>query len=139
MAHVAQRRVPISIPNARLATVPQDCQSQSPAQVLVVDSVTGVLEALGRELVDENDTKVDEEAEIEAEDDRSTSVENPVEVVDPDADTDDIESVDAELLRVLVTRLDRVVLTLVSVVHTATPSSFVVVVIVLSTVIPNSS
>jgi hypothetical protein len=99
----------------------------------------GVLEVLGTELVDENDTKVDEEAEIEAEDDPSTSVENPVDVVDPDADTDDIESVDAELLSVLVTRLDRVVLTLVSVVHTATPSSFVVVVTLLSTVIPNSS
>jgi len=127
------------MPNARFATVPHDCQSQSPAQVLVVDSVTGVLELLGTEFVDDNDTELDEDAEIEAEDDPSTSVESLAEVVDPDADTGDTESVDAGLLWVLVTRLDRVVLTLVSVVHTATPSSFVVVVIVLSTVIPNSS
>jgi hypothetical protein len=105
----------------------------------VVDSVTGVLELLGTELVDDNDTEFNEDAEIEAEDDPSTSVESLAEVVNPDADTDDIESVDAELLWVLVTRLDRVVLTLVSVVHTATPSSFVVVVTLLSTVIPNSS
>jgi len=105
----------------------------------VVDSVTGVLELLGTEFVDDNDTELDEDAEIEAEDDPSTSVESLAEVVDPDADTGDTESVDAGLLWVLVTRLDRVVLTLVSVVHTATPSSFVVVVIVLSTVIPNSS
>jgi hypothetical protein len=127
------------MPNARFATVPHDCQFQSPAQVLVVDSATGVLELLGTELVDDNDTEVNEDGDIEAEDDPSTSVENIVDVVYPDGDTDDIESVDAELLSVLVTRLDRVVLTLVSVVHTATPSSFVVVVTLLSTVIPNSS
>jgi hypothetical protein len=49
----------------------------------------------------------------------------------------DVED-DGEELRVEVTKLERVVLKLISVVQIATPSELVVVVIVLSAVIPNS-
>jgi hypothetical protein len=48
------------------------------------------------------------------------------------------DSLEVEEVGVAVTNSDRVVLTLVSVVQIATPSPFVVVVIVLSTVIPSS-
>jgi hypothetical protein len=64
-------------------------------------------------------------------------VDTPVLLVDDDDEVKEFEPVLA-VVGVAVTNSDLVVLTLVSVVHIATPSPFVVVVIVLSTVIPNS-
>jgi hypothetical protein len=110
---------------------------------LVEASLRGdaVAEGAMMEMVDEAD-----ENEIEAEE---LDVEVPVADARPEdrvlllgleiaEEVGDERDLVTELLPVGVTVADRVVLTLVSVVQIATPSPFVVVVIVLSTVIPNS-
>jgi hypothetical protein len=84
--------------------------------------------------------KVEEDIDVEVDDVDwllALVVDTPVLLVD---DEDEVDAVELELVVVgaAVTNSDLVVLTLVSVVQIATPSPFVVVVIVLSTVIPSS-
>jgi hypothetical protein len=142
-AHVAHNSRPTRTPKPRLAITPHACQSQCPTHVLVEASLRGdaVAEGAMMEMVDEAD-----ENEIEAEE---LDVEVPVADARPEdrvlllgleiaEEVGDERDLVTELLPVGVTVADRVVLTLVSVVQIATPSPFVVVVIVLSTVIPNS-
>ena len=64
-------------------------------------------------------------------------MDTPVLLVDVEDEVDPVE-LGLVVVGVAVINSDRVVLTLVSVVQIATPSLFVVVVIILSTVIPNS-
>jgi hypothetical protein len=104
----------------------------------------GKAEGSGIEVVEEADIadiKLEEDTEVEVDDVDdwllALVVDTPVLLVD---DEDEVDVVELEVVGVgiAVINSDLVVLTLVSVVQIATPSPFVVVVIVLSTVIPNS-
>ena len=141
-AHVAHNMRPTRTPKPRFATTPHACQSQSPAHVLMEAKVRGEAVAEGATMdtvdeADENDIEAEELEDepkdviplialdlVENEDERDRELEEVLEEV--------------ESVGVAVINADRVVLTLVSVVQTATPSPFVVVVIVDSTVIPSS-
>jgi len=130
-------------PKPRLATTPHACQSQSPAQVFtdVKARGDGNAEGSGVGLVEEGDIEVEEDMNFEVDEVDDwllvLVVDTPVRLVDVE---DEVDAVELRLVvvGVAVINSDRVVLTLVSVVQIATPSPFVVVVIVLSTVIPNS-
>jgi hypothetical protein len=129
-------------PKPRLATTPHACQSQSPAQVFteVKARGDGKAEGSGVEVLGEADIEVKEDRGVEVDDVDwllALVVDSPVLLVDDDDEVKDVES-ELVVVGVAVTNSDLVVLTLVSVVQIATPSPFVVVVIVLSTVIPNS-
>ena len=138
IAHIAHRSSPTRTPNPRLATTPHACQSQAPAHVLtdVIASGDGIAEGSEIEKLDEADIGFEvEDIDVGVDDvgDRLVLL-----VLDPLVLVEEAD-VEAVLLGVAVTNPDLVVLTLVSVVQIATPSPFVVVVIVLSTVIPNSA
>ena len=136
-AHVAHRSIPTRTPNPRLATTPHACQSQSPAHVLtdVIASEDGIAEGSEIDGLDEADIGLEVEGIDVGVDDVGDRL--VLLVLDPLVLVEEAD-VEAVLLGVAVTNPDLVVLTLVSVVQIATPSPFVVVVIVLSTVIPNS-
>ena len=141
IAHVAHRSSPTRTPNPRLATTPHACQSQSPAHVLtdVVASEDGIAEGSEIERLDEADIGLElEDIDVGVDDVDDVVDRSELLVLDTLVLVED-DDVDAVLRGVAVTNADLVVLTLVSVVQIATPSPFVVVVIVLSTVIPNSA
>ena len=164
IAHVAHKTAPTKRPKRALVSMPHACQSQSPAQELVDDWASA--EADGTDEKECGNTAEDVE-EVEAEEvgkdddvldnsvddakaDDIDEVDEAVVLDDEGLDVrvDEIE-VDRDRLELVelleledslpaVRRLLAVVNTVVCVVHIATPSAFVVVVIVLSTVIPNS-
>jgi hypothetical protein len=144
IAHVAQRSNPTTSPKPRLATTPHACQSQSPAQVFteVKARGDGNAEGSGVERLEEADVEADGDIDVEVDDIDDWLVvlvlDTPVLLVDVEDDEVDAAELELEVVGVAVVNPDLVVLTLVSVVQIATPSPFVVVVIVLSTVIPNS-
>ena len=141
IAHIAHRSSPTRTPNPRLATTPHACQSQSPAHVLtdVIASGDGIAEGSEIEKLDEDDIGFEVEDIDAGVDDGDDVVDRFVLLVLDTLVLFEEADVEAVLLGVAVTNSDLVVLTLVSVVQIATPSPFVVVVIVLSTVIPNSA
>jgi hypothetical protein len=141
-AHIAHNSRPTRTPKPRLATTPHACQSQSPTHVLVEARLRrdAVADGAMIDMVDEADENVIEAEELDVEVslvDARREDRVPLLVLEAGEDGDGFD-LDTGLLVVAVVDADRVVLTLVSVVQIATPSPFVVVVIVLSIVIPNS-
>lgn len=155
IAHVAQSRVPTSRPNSRFETTPQAWKSQSPAQVLIEEAGRADAEdKIGIEL----EVKSVGDALVGAEVDRTDGVDEVEElelelelVLEAELERDDeVTEADEEVWRLVlereferdvaveaVIRAVAVIMTLVCVVQIATPSAFVVVVIVLSTVMPS--
>lgn len=140
--HVAHNKRPTRTPKPRFATTPHACQSQYPAHVLMEARVRGeaVAEGATMETVDEADENDIEADELEDEPKDVIPLIALDSVENKDERDRELEAVleEVESVGVAVINADRVVLTLVSVVQIATPSPFVVVVIVDSTVMPNS-
>jgi len=70
IAHVAQSKNPTRIPKPRLATTPHACQSQSPAQLFtdVKAREDGDAEGSGVGVLEEADTELDENIDVEVND-----------------------------------------------------------------------